>query len=255
MSNYNKLLNNLEALKLEKFRSYLPNYLEEITKKEIPFTEALLELTEKELDFRNERASKIQISVSAFPFEKTLKDFDFDFQPSINKTQLLDLESLRFIENKENILFFGTSGVGKTHLAVALGIAAAKKRYPTYFISCHDLIMQLNKAHAENRLETKLKHFSKYKLLIIDEIGYLPIDKQGANLLFQLINKRYEKNSTIITTNQPFSKWGEVFSDVTLANAILDRLIHHSSIIKITGPSYRLKGKVDLLESKKSSNN
>ncbi|WP_352404803.1 IS21-like element helper ATPase IstB [Sporanaerobacter acetigenes] len=255
MSNYNKVLNNLEALKLEKFRSYLPNYLEEITKKEIPFTEALLELTEKELDFRNERASKIQISVSAFPFEKTLKDFDFDFQPSINKTQLLDLESLRFIENKENILFFGTSGVGKTHLAVALGIAAAKKRYLTYFISCHDLIMQLNKAHAENRLETKLKHFSKYKLLIIDEIGYLPIDKQGANLLFQLINKRYEKNSTIITTNQPFSKWGEVFSDVTLANAILDRLIHHSSIIKITGPSYRLKGKMDLLESKKSSNN
>lgn len=255
MSNYNKLLNNLEALKLEKFRSYLPNYLEEITKKEIPFTEALLELTEKELDFRNERASKIQISVSAFPFEKILKDFDFDFQPSINKTQLLDLESLRFIENKENILFFGTSGVGKTHLAVALGIAAAKKRYLTYFISCHDLIMQLNKAHAENRLETKLKHFSKYKLLIIDEIGYLPIDKRGANLLFQLINKRYEKNSTIITTNQPFSKWSEVFSDVTLANAILDRLIHHSSIIKITGPSYRLKGKMDLLESKKSSNN
>lgn len=253
MSNYNKLLNNLEALKLEKFRSYLPNYLEKITKKEIPFTEALLELTEKELDFRNERASKIQISVSAFPFEKTLKDFDF--QPSINKTQLFDLESLRFIENKENILFFGTSGVGKTHLAVALGIAAAKKRYLTYFISCHDLIIQLNKAHAENRLETKLKHFSKYKLLIIDEIGYLPIDKQGANLIFQLINKRYEKNSTIITTNQPFSKWGEVFSDVTLANAILDRLIHHSSIIKITGPSYRLKGKMDLLESKKSSNN
>lgn len=253
MSNYNKLLNNLEALKLEKFRSYLPNYLEKITKKEIPFTEALLELTEKELDFRNERASKIQISVSAFPFEKTLKDFDF--QPSINKTQLFDLESLRFIENKENILFFGTSGVGKTHLAVALGIAAAKKRYLTYFISCHDLIIQLNKAHAENRLETKLKHFSKYKLLIIDEIGYLPIYKQGANLIFQLINKRYEKNSTIITTNQPFSKWGEVFSDVTLANAILDRLIHHSSIIKITGPSYRLKGKMDLLESKKSSNN
>ena len=162
MSNYNKLLNNLEALKLEKFRSYLPNYLEKITKKEIPFTEALLELTEKELDFRNERASKIQISVSAFPFEKTLKDFDF--QPSINKTQLFDLESLRFIENKENILFFGTSGVGKTHLAVALGIAAAKKRYLTYFISCHDLIIQLNKAHAENRLETKLKHFWQNKL-------------------------------------------------------------------------------------------
>lgn len=255
MSNYNKLLNNLEELKLEKFRSFLPNYLEEITKKEIPFTEALLELTKKELNFRNERASKIQIAVSAFPFEKTLSDFDFDFQPSINKTQLLDFESLRFIENKENILFFGSSGVGKTHLAVALGIAAAKKRYITYFISCNDLIMQLNKAHAENRLEAKLKHYAKYKLLIIDEIGYLPIDKQGANLLFQLINKRYEKNSTIITTNQAFSKWGEVFSDITLANAILDRLIHHSSIIKITGPSYRLKGKMELVEAKKNNSN
>ena len=255
MSNYTNLLNNLEALKLEKFRSFLPNYLEEITKREIPFTDALLELTKKELDFRNERASKIQISVSAFPFEKTLEDFDFDFQPSINKVQLLDFQSLRFLDNKENILFFGSSGVGKTHLAVAIGIAAAKKRNLTYFISCHDLIMQLNKAHAENRLEAKLKHFAKYKLLIIDEIGYLPIDKQGANLLFQLINKRYEKNSTIIPTNQPFSKWGEVFSDITLANAILDRLIHHSSIIKITGPSYRLKDKIDLVETKKSTNN
>ncbi|MDD2447945.1 MAG: ATP-binding protein [Tissierellia bacterium] len=126
MNNYNKLINNLEILKLEKFRSFLPNYLEEITKREIPFTDALLELTEKELVFRNERASKIQISVSAFPYEKTLADFDFDFQPSINKAQMMDLESLRFLENKENVLFFGSSGVGKTHLAVALGVAAAK---------------------------------------------------------------------------------------------------------------------------------
>ncbi|QUH26406.1 ATP-binding protein [Serpentinicella alkaliphila] len=170
MSSYTKLLNNLESLKLDKFRAFLPNYLGEISKRDIPFTDALLELTEKELEFRNERASKIQIAVSAFPYEKTLSDFDFDFQPSINKSQLLDLESLRFLENKENVLFFGSSGVGKTHLAVALGVAAAKKRYITYFISCNDLIMQLNKAHAENRLESKLKHYAKYKLLIIDEL-------------------------------------------------------------------------------------
>lgn len=254
LTSYNKLLNNLETLKLEKIRNYLPNYVNEITEKEVPFTEAFLHLTEQELDFRNERASKIQISVSAFPFEKTLADFDFSFQPSINKSQMLDLEGLRFLDNKENILFYGPSGVGKTHLAVALGVAAAKKRYLTYFISCHDLIMQLNKAHLENRLEAKLKHYCKYRLLIIDEIGYLPIDRQGANLLFQLINKRYEKSSTIITTNQPFSKWGEVFSDVTLANAILDRLIHHSSIIKISGQSYRLKDKLSELESRKGTN-
>lgn len=136
---------------------------------------------------------------------------------------------------------------------IAIGVAAASARQITYFISCHDLIQQLNKAHSENRLEAKLKHFSKYKLLIIDEIGYLPVDKQGANLFFQLIAKRYEKNSTIITTNQSFSKWGEVFSDVTIANAILDRLLHHSHIIKITGPSYRLKGVYDAFEDSDSS--
>lgn len=249
MSNYNKLLNNLEVLKLDKIRNYLPNYLETIASKDIPFVDALLDLTEKEIEFKNERASKIQVAVSAFPFEKGLSDFDFDYQPSINKKQIYDLATLRFLENKENILFYGNSGVGKTHLAVSLGIEAAKKRYITYFISCHDLITQLNKAHSENRLEAKLKHYAKYKILIIDEIGYLPIDKQGANLLFQLIARRYEKNSTIITTNQMFSKWGEVFSDPVIANALLDRLIHHSHIIKIKGTSYRIKDKIDMSET------
>ena len=181
------------------------------------------------------------MAVSGFPFVKTLDDFDFDYQPSVNKRQLYDLQQLRFMDKAENILFYGSSGVGKTHLAIALGVAAARKRNLTYFISCHDLIQQLNKAHSENRLETKLKHFAKHKLLIIDEIGYLPVDKQGANLFFQLIARRYEKNSTIITTNQPFSKWADVFSDAVLASAILDRLLHHSHILKITGPSYRLK--------------
>ena len=252
---YNKLLENLELLKLDKTRNFLPNYLKTIADKDISFTDALLELTEKELDFRNERAAKIQITVSAFPFEKDLSDFDFDYQPSINKKQIYDLNTLRFIENKENILFFGSSGVGKSHLAVSLGVSAARKRMMTYFISCHDLITQLHKAHIENRLDTKIKHYAKYKLLIIDEIGYLPIDKHGANLLFQLVAKRYEKNSTIITTNQPFSKWGEVFSDVTIANAILDRLLHHSHIIKITGPSYRLKGKMEITETKNQIGN
>lgn len=249
MSNYNKLLNNLEVLKLDKIRNYLPNYLETITSKDITFVDALLDLTEKEIEFKNERASKIQVAVSAFPFEKGLSDFDFDYQPSINKKQIYDLATLRFLENKENILFYGNSGVGKTHLAVSLGMEAAKKRHITYFISCHDLITQLNKAHSENRLEAKLKHYAKYKILIIDEIGYLPIDKQGANLLFQLIAKRYEKNSTIITTNQMFSKWGEVFSDPVIANALLDRLIHHSHIIKIKGASYRIKDKIDMSET------
>lgn len=236
-----KLMNNLEELKLEKIYTYLPNYLDSISGKEISLSDALLHLTDKEIEFRNERASKVQVSVSGFPFVKTLDDFDFDYQPSVNKRQMYDLQELRFMDKAENILFYGSSGVGKTHLAIALGVAAARKRNLTYFITCHDLIQQLNKAHSENRLETKLKYFAKHKLLIIDEIGYLPVDKQGANLFFQLIAKRYEKNSTIITTNQPFSKWVDVFSDAVLASAILDRLLHHSHILKITGPSYRLK--------------
>ena len=251
MINYNKLINNLEILKLDKMQSYLPNYLDSIKEQDISIVDVLYKLTEEEIKYRDERASRIQVAVAGFPFEKEMKDFDFTYQPGINKKQLLELESLRFMENKENILFVGSSGVGKTHLAVSLGIAAAKKRYLTYFITCHDLIMQLKKAHNENRLEQRLKQFCKYRLLIIDELGYLPVDRDGANLFFQLIAKRYEETSTIITTNQPFSKWGEVFSDNTLANAILDRLLHHSSVIKITGPSYRLKGKLEEIEGKK----
>lgn len=249
MNNYNKLLNNLELLKLDKIRDYYPKYIEKISKSDdISITDILYELTTKELEYRDDRASQIQITVSAFPFKKEISDFDFNYQPSINKSEILELNTLGFIDRHENILFLGPSGVGKTHLAVSIGITAAKKRYSVYFISCHDLITQLNKAHHENKLEQRIKHFCRYELLIIDEIGYLPVDKQGANLFFQLIAKRYEKHSTIITTNMTFNKWGEVFSDNTLANAILDRLLHHSTIINITGNSYRIKNKLEALE-------
>lgn len=248
MNNYNKLLNNLETLKLDKIKDYYPNYVDKATKNNLSITDALLELTNKEIEYRDERASQIQVLVSAFPYKKEIDDFDFDYQPSINKQEIMELNTLGFLERHENILFLGPSGVGKTHLAVSIGITAAKKRYSVYFISCHDLITQLNKAQYENKLDKRIKHFCSYELLIIDEIGYLPIDRQGANLLFQLIAKRYEKKSTIITTNMTFNKWGDVFNDNTLANAILDRLLHHSSIINITGNSYRIKGKLDNLE-------
>ena len=138
-------------------------------------------------------------------------------------------------------MFVGSPGVGKTHLAISIGLENAKTYKSTYFINCNDLISALKKALSQNRLNDKLKTLSKYKLLIIDEVGYLPIDIEGANLLFQLINKRYERHSTIITTNKAFSKWGELFGDTMIANAILDRLIHHSHIINITGKSYRMK--------------
>ena len=245
MNDYNKLLNNLEILKLDKIKECYPNYVDTAVKKNKTLTESLLELTNKEIKYRDERASEIQITVSAFPFKKEIEDFDFDYQPSINKQQILELNNLGFLSKHENILFVGPSGVGKTHLATSIGITAEKKRYSVYFISCHDLITQLNKAHFENKLDARIKHFCRYELLIIDEIGYLPVDKQGANLFFQLIAKRYEKHSTIVTTNQTFNKWGEVFSDNVLANAILDRLLHHSTIINIKGTSYRIKDKLE----------
>ena len=181
------------------------------------------------------------VKVANFPFLKTIEDFDFSFQPGINKGKIMDLLTLRFLERQENILFLGNSGVGKTHLSVAIGIAAAQKRISTYFTNCHELLQNLKKAHLENRLETRLKHYAKYKLLIIDEIGYLPINREEGNIFFQLINKRYEKRSTIITTNKEFSKWHEIFGDVIIANAILDRLLHHSVVEKIVGRSYRTK--------------
>ena len=254
MNEYNKLLNNLETLKMNKIREFYPKYIELDINKEKSLTEALYELTEKEIEFRTERAGQIQVQVSAFPYKKTITDYDFDFQPSINKKEIEELNTLGFLERHENILFVGSCGVGKTHLAIAIGITAAKSHKFVYFITCHDLITQLNKAFFENKLELRLKHYCKYELLIIDEIGYLPVDAQGANLFFQLIAKRYEKHSTIITTNINFSKWGEVFSDNVIANAILDRLLHHSTVITIKGSSYRIKDKINDMGTEETVN-
>ena len=244
MSNYIKLKNNLEVLKLERIKQNLDKYIELINKKEKDVVDALYELTNLEIELMNERAIYGCVRTAGFPAIKTFEDFDFSFQPTINKQQILDFKNLRFIENKENIIFVGSPGVGKTHLATSIGVTAAKNRDSTYFINCNDLIANLKKANSENRFINRLNHYAKYKLLIIDEVGFLPIDSEGANMLFQLINKRYENHSTIITTNKPFGKWHEIFGDVTLANAILDRLLHHSHIININGNSYRLKDKL-----------
>lgn len=241
MSSYVQLINNLEQLKLSKIKEYIPNYLDDNIKNNLSVVDILKELTDKEIEFREERAAQINITISNFPYHKTVNDFDFSYQPNISKAQILDLCSLRFVENNDNILFIGSSGVGKTHLATAIGMEASQKRISTYFIHFNDLMTKIKKAYQENRPEAVVKHYSKYKLLIIDEIGYLPIEKEYSNIFFQLIAARYEKKATIITTNQPQSNWGEVFNDPTIATAIIDRLVHHSYVIRITGKSYRIK--------------
>ena len=244
MSTYTELLNNLDRLELTKVKELLPSYMDSSIQAHKSFTDLLKELTDAEVDFREERARLVNLTISHFPFHKTLNDFDFSYQPSINKGQILDLLSLRFIEENENILFIGSSGVGKTHLATSIGMEASSKRYSTYFVHFNTLMEKFKKASQEGRIESVVKHYSKYRVLIIDEIGYLPIDKESANGFFQLVAARYEKRPLILTTNQPLSKWGELFGDYTIANAIIDRLVHHSHIIKITGQSYRIKDKL-----------
>ena len=239
-----QLNKNLDILQLNRIKEILPNYIHKTAKENKSLSESLNELLKEEIDYQNERSALGIIKAANFPFRKTLDDYDFSFQPSVNENQIKELSSLSFIEQTENIIFIGNSGVGKTHLAVALGIEAAKHRNSVYFISCHNLIQKLNKAQKENRLDKQLQHLAQYKVLIIDEIGYLPVDHQGSNLFFQLIAKRYMSKSTIVTTNMPFSRWGEVFSDNTLASAVLDRLLHYSHIIRITGNSYRIKDKI-----------
>lgn len=240
-SSYAKLVENLEYLKMKQMITHLDETIDFINNNQLSFVDSLIKLTDYEIDMKEINMVKSMVKMAAFPHHKELKDFDFSFQPSVNKEQMLDFTTLRFIEQKENIVFVGTSGVGKTHLATSIGIAAAKKRTSTYFIKCHDLISNLKKAKLENRLDTRLKHYTKYKLLILDEIGYLPIDSEEAKLFFQLIDRRYENKSTIFTTNSNFKSWKDIFQDTKVANAILDRVLHHATVVNIVGDSYRLK--------------
>jgi DNA replication protein DnaC len=243
---YTQLSDNLSKLGLSQIKLHFEKISSDITSNKISLTEGLLRLTNYEIDYKQKSAAMSIVKVAAFPYLKELKDFDFEFQPSINQQQILELANLGFINKAENIVFLGSSGVGKTHLATSIGIAAAKQRIGTYFIKCNDLFMQLKKAKLENRLDARLKNYAKYKLLIIDEIGYLPISQEDSNLFFQLIDMRYEKKSTIFTTNISFDKWDKVFYDAVVANAILDRILHHCHVIPVTGKSFRLKDCISL---------
>lgn len=247
---YDRLKENLVKLRMNHTLEILDNYLERALKDDLNIVEVLDHLFLEEARNKNTRAVEQQIKLSGFPFKKTLDTFDFTFQPSIDRAVLDELATMRFVANAENVVLLGPPGVGKTHLAVGLGMIAARCRISTYYVNCHTLITQMNKAHYENRLPERLKVLSKYKILIIDEIGYLPMDIQGANLFFQLIAKRYEKTSTIFTSNKSFSQWNDIFADVTIASAILDRVLHHCTVINIKGDSYRLKERKEVMKQK-----
>lgn len=248
---YNRLKNNMDTLRLTEAALHLDEYIDWVQNGDKTFTQALREMTDMEIEARDQRALQGCVRTAGFPFQKTLDDFDFTFQPTINKNQILGFKDMRFVDQAENILFIGSPGVGKTHLSVGLGIEAARNHRSTHFITCSDLLLSLKRAKMENRLEQRLKLYARYKLLIIDEVGFLPMDEESSKLFFQLISKRYERHSIIITTNTPLSKWGQIFGDPVLANAILDRLLHHCHIIKIVGRSYRTRNVQEELAKEK----
>lgn len=239
-TNYVRLKENLDYLKLSQIKLHLDDIISGDYSNE-SIVDTLLKLTDYEVDLKRHNSKNMMIKVAKLPKNMSINNFDFSFQESINEREIRDLMTLSFIENKENIVFLGSSGVGKTHLAAAIGLEAAKNRYSTYFIKCSELLEKLRKAQSENRLEASLRYYNRSSLLIVDELGYLPLSPGDEKLLFQVIDRRYEKKSTILTTNIPFANWDELFNDVLIAHAILDRVLHHAKIIKINGESYRLK--------------
>jgi DNA replication protein DnaC len=234
----------LKDLKLTCIADQIDRWLQEAARHQWPYDDFLLKLCQEELSNKQEKRCDLNIKLAKFPYIKTLESFDFSYQTSLNQGQIKDLSKCRWIANGENLIFLGPPGVGKTHLAVALGIEAIKKGYRTLFVSTQGLLASLAKANSENKLEERIRALCQPKLLIIDEIGYLPLDRHGASLFFQLIARRYEKGALILTSNQTYSHWGDVFGDHVLATAILDRLLHHAVSISIKGDSYRLKEKL-----------
>ena len=182
-----------------------------------------------------------QVRYAGFPIVKRNENFDFSFQSSIDATVVRDLSTLRFVQQAENVVFLGPPGVGKTHLAIGLGIAAIEAGFQVLFINASVLIERLKEAYRQDQLDRYLKKLVKPKVLIIDEIGYLPFDSQAAYCFFQLISRRYERASTIFTSNKSFGEWGEIFQDHVIAAAILDRILHHCTTMNIKGESYRMK--------------
>jgi DNA replication protein DnaC len=214
-------------------------------KRELGYLDFLEQALKDEAMARAERMRRMLTRLAGFPAIKTLDEFDFEFALGVPKALVLELGSLAFVERAENVVLLGPSGVGKTHLAVALGYRATQAGFRTRFITAADLLMQLTTALRRNQLEETIKRITKpYKLLIVDEMGYLPMDREQANLLFQVVAKRYETGSLILTSNLPFGQWDQTFADdATLTAALLDRLLHHAHVVPISGDSYRLKEK------------
>jgi DNA replication protein DnaC len=241
-SSYQRLREYLAYLKLTTAAEHLSVELDRALKEKLSATQVLERLLEVEVEETRARRQRGRLRFARYPVIKTLAEFDFDFQPNLDRKLIAELSTLRFVEARRNIVLLGPPGVGKTHLGIALGVAATNAGFQTYFTTAAEMVHSLQAAHLAGNAQYKLRNYLAPTVLVIDELGYLPMDQASANWIFEVVSRRYEKGAPIIlTSNRGFSDWGQVFADQVVATAIVDRLLHKAVVINIRGRSYRMR--------------
>jgi DNA replication protein DnaC len=242
-----RIRTNARELKLLGLAESADELIERAEQEQLGYREFLDLVLEDEVGVLESRRYRSRLKLSALPHDKTLDEFDAAFQPELDPKRLKELRTLRFIERRVSLLVFGPPGVGKSHIAVGLAMEALRRGYLVRYTTLDDLVRSLREADALDKLKPRLSHLQRPQLLILDEAGFMPLDRADANRLFQVVNRRYTRGSTIITSNKSASEWAELLGDEVLAAAILDRLLHDAEVLTINGPSYRLKGRLDEL--------
>jgi DNA replication protein DnaC len=250
---YHRLREHLAYLGLSTASEELAPALDRAGKEKLSAVEVLEDLLAKEAEATRARRLHGRLRFAHYPLRKTLHEFEFDYQPSVDASVIAELSTLRFVEERRNVLLLGPPGVGKTHIGIALGIAATEAGYRTYFTTASDLVGSLQSAHLEGNASTKMRTFTGPSVLVVDELGYLPMDQTSAHWIFQVISRRYERGSIVLTSNRGFSDWGQVFADQVVAAAILDRLLHHATVVNIKGKSYRMRRHQAQLDKEKGA--